>query len=41
VELTLHVVHGHICELEIWAGWDGGEVRTDLPDAGTFVHGMD
>lgn len=33
VEVTLHVVFGHLEELEIWAGWDGGEVETELPGA--------
>ena len=41
VEVTLHVVYGRIWELEIWAGWDGGEVRTDVPDVTTLVHGSD
>ena len=31
VQVTLHVVRGRLDELEVWPGWDGGEVRTALP----------
>jgi hypothetical protein len=31
VEVTLQVVLGRLEELEVWAGWDGGELRTALP----------
>jgi hypothetical protein len=33
VDVTLHVVLGRLAELEVWAGGDGGEVRTALPAA--------
>jgi hypothetical protein len=33
VQVTLHVVSGRLQELEVWAGWDGGEVQTTLPAA--------
>jgi len=36
VEVTLHVVLGRLEELEVWAGWDGGEVQTALPAAETL-----
>lgn len=29
VDVTLHVVFGMVQELEVWAGWDGGEVATE------------
>lgn len=38
VELTLHVRDGRIHELEIWPGWDGGEVQIALPSADTLRH---
>jgi hypothetical protein len=36
VLVTLHVVDGLLHELEVWAGWDGGEVRTTLPSAASL-----
>ena len=36
VLVTLHVVEGLLEELEVWAGWDGGEVRTTLPSAASL-----
>jgi hypothetical protein len=31
VEVSLHTLDGALVELEVWVGWDGGEVTTDLP----------
>ena len=36
VQVTAHVVLGRLAELEVWAGWDGGEVRTALPSPGSL-----
>jgi hypothetical protein len=39
VWVTLHVVLGRLEELEVWPGWDGGEVRTALPPAESLCRG--
>jgi hypothetical protein len=31
VDVNLHVVAGEVEELEVWSGWDGGEIVTALP----------
>jgi hypothetical protein len=34
--VVLNIVFGLIEFLEIWPGWDGGEVASELPAAGTL-----
>jgi hypothetical protein len=36
VRLLLHVIDGKVAELEIWSGWDGGPVSSDLPAPHTW-----
>ena len=36
VEVALHVIEGTVFELEIWSGWDGGDVHTSVPPAASL-----
>ena len=36
VQVNLHILGGRLFELEIWAGWLGGDPSTELPDPSTL-----